>query len=527
MEGGKSYINPIVLDPGVEKNPRVKPVLSTADVFKIPPSSSDFNEGSLIVWDYVSGPHITRFMPDSLNFIVTIKYSNPFKTLNTTHLTKKKNNEEPTLLEYGYDLNFFEKDLVTISNNHVEGRPFFWNPLSGPVASLVSEVEILCNGVVVQRDSTGFMSLYTSLNRMFCRKEYRTAFCGHDKILSTSEERTPVKSEFKVRKETISSSYKHALDESDSGSLCANDFTYCLSGSVDGLAFLGSSKSLSLQSMMNEPPGAPEFALLPPNTHLVIRLRLHDERALRLIDGRPNDVCYFGDQTRLTADEKRPKKIEIQIKDCFLLAQRFIPASSTEKLQKRMNTSYKYYIDQPIYRTVNIQSGHLTTQLKCAFPAGARLIFVALVKVHQLYRDPKNSVLSDATRFALPKEFKKIIFKLNGHPFIFDSGLEINGTNRQSSADARRLYDYYRDRRLTSDPFSSFWPAEGIGYKQAFALDLTPYNTELGEVEIGAEIHWKDAAPVELVCVMCSPQQKMISRSGNAFSLWESDAVGA
>ena len=530
-EGGKTFVHPIVLDPGVEKNVRVKPPLSTAEVFRISPNSSDFTN-KVIQFQYQSGDFVTRLINNAFNFVVGIKITNPLKDKTVASLRLKADGKLPTALERGLNDTVFNLDTVTLATNHVEGRAMYWNPVSTAIPALISEVEILCNGIVVQRDTTGFMSVYSTLNRIFSREEFRIAAVGHRHILHNSLDREAKTSENFTRKDTISPAYKYALDQLDAQTLLGDadgkEVLYCLSGGLDGLIFAGLSKNLSLQSMMNDLPSNPEMALIPPNTHLVIRIRLCDDPALRLIDGTPNDYAYLGDVSTLTADEQRPAKIDIELKDVFLLAQRFIPATS-EKLQKRIHTASKYYIDQPLYRTVNVIAGHLISQFKCQFPPGIRMVYIAFMGVHQLYRSPDGKVLSDGTRFNLPKEFKKIVFKLNGQPFLFDGGLEIPAENRDAAADAMRLYSYYRDRRLTSDSFSSFWPrgATAVGYKQAFALDLTPYQLQHGEVEIGVEIQWKTAAPKNTMCLFCAPHEVCISRSGGTFALWESDAIGS
>jgi hypothetical protein len=86
--------------------------------------------------------------------------------------------------------------------------------------------------------------------------------------------------------------------------------------------------------------------------------------------------------------------------------------------------------------------------------------------------------------------FRGISFAIDNERILFPDGLRIDGSNPNSSPDARKYYSYLLSRQLTDAPFDKmFPPLPAIGLRQAFCLDVSSFNIT-DSSEFSLEITW-------------------------------------
>lgn len=528
MSGEVKNVTPLLRNPGSLKRTRNKPKIHDVDLIKIPTQTVDFNTNPLLTWEINTGNECLRFLPNAVNLRVSINIKNHMQGLSD----KDKKDKFPDTVTTRDSLTGvdFTRDWNRLCTRHNQGRELFFNPLSGAIPALVGEIEVLINGVLVQRDSSSLLSLYAQLNRLFASERHRSAYVGHEHVLHSSEDLTTEEGNSLKHKRSISESFMYALDQLDGEKLASSGtgqgYSVNLSGGIDGCFLLGGSKNLTLQSMNGEPPGPPDMVLIPPNNIITIRLRLPDQIAMRMIDNAVPGYEYLGEDTGSTmAPEKTKPAMSFTIHEAFLLAQKVRPEGG-EKLARQLNTAGKYYFDLPVWRYTSIPPDQQHTTVRERFPPNVTIVYCCFLKTYQILRDPSDNNFSDATRFNLPPQFQKIIFKVNGSPVLFENGLEIPKTERHAQSDARLLYTYMRNRNMTSDSFESFFPRgeTASGFKQAFVLDLLPYQLQDVPVEISAEITWNPKSGKNWNLAMVAPVEAAVSKSGESFSTWESTA---
>ena len=515
-------ITPLLRNPGSLKRVRTKPKLADVEVIKIPTQTVDYNANPLLTWEINTGDKCLRFLPNAVNFRVTIDIANALKGQAATV-------SDNTKAADGLVDEDFTRDSNRLCPRHNWGRQLLFNPLSSPIPALVSEVEILINGILVQKDSSGLLSLYAQLNRVFASRRHREAYVGHEHVLHSSEDMQAEDTKGLKFKKTISPSFMYALEQLDAEKLpiAGNNAGYSvnLSGGIDGCFLLGGSKNLTLQSMAGEPPAPPDMVIIPPNSIVTIRMRINDQIHFRMIDNAIPGNQYMGnDITDFTALNKKPD-MKVSIHEAYLLAQKIRPEGG-EKLSKQLNVAGKYFFDMPVWRYSAIPAEQQHTVVRERFPPNVTIVYCAFLKTHQIHRDVADNLFSDLTRFNLPLQLQKIVFKVNGSPVLFENGLELPQKERHAQSDARLLYTYMRNRNITTDSFESFFPRGDTcsGFKQAFVLDLLPFQLQDVPIEVTAEITWNAVSTKNWNLAMVAPIEAVVSKTGDNLSTWESSA---
>ena len=168
---------------------------------------------------------------------------------------------------------------------------------------MVSEVEILLDGQVVQVDRGGFLSITNTLNRLFVPSTRRTEIVGHPYILHNEEDKkmlgnaTDDETKFLYK----SPSYEYALNSLNAVGKKTGKKAVQLKSDLDGIFLLSRPKNLGLEAMSRCHSGYNQHPLIPPNTEDVVVLGVPE---LKLANGEA-EVADVPPNTELEAIKEK------------------------------------------------------------------------------------------------------------------------------------------------------------------------------------------------------------------------------
>ena len=513
--GGGSVTSYHLENAGTRQRKKVKPKAELVDVQRILPENADYTKAKIVTFSLQTGSYAVRFLPNALQVTLRPKIKNPlFTTAADQDKDKARfwNNATPLAVVQSAKPNI--------------NRVAFTNPITGGPSCLISEVEIYLDNQLVQASRDGFISIANTLNRLFLPAHKRQEIVGHEYMLHNEIDKDPLVQISKTQGKIINvykPSYEHALRSFDAVD-DENGADVTLQSDLDGIFPLCRPKNMTLTQITRCETGENQHPLLPPGIELTIRIRLNDPLHFRTIDTHIEDDKFFSNDAP-TAEKNFPfKDMEYEIKDMSLLVQKI--KYEDPRIQNQLSSgAWSCYFDQYIYRANGLPSGQLVTNTPDNLPPNTGLVYLAIVRINQLYKDPAEIRSSDGTRYALPTGLQKMVIRLNNKVILFENGLTINRDECASQRDAGLFYQYLRSRNLTTDSFHSFFPKKGkIGYKNAFPLDLTPYLLDEPS-KIHVECHWNsDGCPADHYLCFFIPQAVNITRDSKEASIWKSTA---
>lgn len=508
---------------GVLKRKAVQPTADFVRYQLIKPDNNEWKSSGFVSFTIRTGNESIRMTENCVTFYITPKIDIS-TTINTENLT---------LLP----LNPFERvtnvqgDQTTTTGLQ---RSIYFNPLAGGPATLISECEIILDGQRVQINTGGFFSITNTLNKLFAPAHVRRHSLGHNHILHNEND---VKTWFDF--------YNHGDDKGNFKAFIKNpDYEYALnevnsvgdkicpvSGDLDGMLFLSKPKNLGLNSILECDIGKNQHAILPPNCELKVKFRLNDPLQYRVIDTRMSASTFFSSAANTATSPPagdrfhRGKFCDIDIDEITLTIEKI--RWEKEKIQRSMATgSINYEIDQYIFRSRALEANQSSTYTEHDLPGNIGLAYCMFSRANQIYCDAQGFRGSDGTRFALPPGMNKIEFKLNDTRIIFSQGLKISRDDCSYQRDAVQFYQYLKHRNLTDDSFDSFFPKGGkIGFKNAFPIDLTPYNITK-PCKLGIYCEYINKSPSDYYCTLFAPQSVNIFKPSRD-SIWQSSATVA
>lgn len=523
---------------GTNKRKKIKPKAESIDIMQIHPENKDYKRSRIITFTHNTGNNAVRFMPNC--FIVTLypEVKNEDFVADAAQDApadqKRKWNGMTPFEKVMKKKKFLERDptdaasIIDVEKDVADKYPraFFYNPVTGSAANLISEVEVLLDGQVVQVDRGGFLSITNTLNRLFIPSEKRTEIVGHPHVLHNEEDKDMLGTDDYTKFLFQQRSYRFALNELNAVAKVAGKQAVILQADLDGVFPLSRPKNLGLEAISRCHSGLNQHPMIPPHTELTIRMRLNDPLHLRVIDSGIDDSIFFNTtdtDTVPTTDIFPTEKINFEILDISLLLQKI--RWDDEKISKQLRTgSVSYNFDQYIYRAHALPASQTVTITKEKIPAGTGLIYVAFMKSNQLFKDGRMQRSSDGSRFAFPPKMTHIHFRLNGNSILFENGLHISRNTAHSDTDAMLFYSYLLKRNLTTDSFESFFPVSPhLGYKCVFPLDLTPFQLDKpGDLTL--ECRFATGSPSDYYIVMFMPESVTISKASPG-STWETTAT--
>lgn len=506
---------------GTKERKKIRPRAELMDIQRLTPEIQDYTAGKVLEWKIQTGSYAVRFLENCIQMKIE-------------HLVKNSSYTGPNAITENAkrEWNGMTPFSAPVANQTMSDRKAYWNLLAGGPASIISEVEIYLDHQLVQAERTGFFSIYNTLNALFLPADKREELLGHPYILHNSNQDGVILGKTRTMTDLLDPSYAYTLNCVD-GKKADKPASVILQSDLFGVFPLCKPKNLTLEQILRCPSsGLNQAPLIPPGIEITIRMRLNDPLHYRIIDGGTPDISYFSsDSTRAPNDEQKFKynDIHLRIKDVSLLIEKI--KWDEDRIQRQLSSgTLSYVFDQYIYRARSLNVGTVTTTITDPIPAHTQIVYFAIMYANQLYKDSENTRSSDATRFAIPEKLQKIVFRLNNKVILFENGLSISRDDCHSQPDAGLLYQYMKTRRLTSEPFSTFFPSElktdsgNIGYKNVIPIDLVPYIlTEPSQLTV--ECTWADGGcPADLYLCLFIPQSVKIERDSKQSAIWKSTA---
>ena len=133
-----------------------------------------------------TGNKAWRFMPFPLiTTVIPTEKNEDYGSAETTVAQVDKDREWDGMRPFEYIYEPATGGAKKVKENR---RAYFFNPVTGGAANLISEVEILLDGQLVQVDRTGYFSIYNTMNRVFVTSDVRNKINGHPYILHNSHD---------------------------------------------------------------------------------------------------------------------------------------------------------------------------------------------------------------------------------------------------------------------------------------------------------------------------------------------------
>ena len=161
---------------GTEKRRTIKPRAETDEHIKVHPEDGSAKGGQTATFYLNSGNMAFRILPNGVCIALKTLFKNKdYKSALTTVTDADKKREYNGMTPF--DLDKSDADTPKFP------RAFYFNPLTGGVANLISEIEILLDGQTVQVDRSGFLPISNTLNRLFIPSNFRREINGHPFII--------------------------------------------------------------------------------------------------------------------------------------------------------------------------------------------------------------------------------------------------------------------------------------------------------------------------------------------------------
>ena len=518
---------------GCKKRVKLRPQAQMVDVQLISPENQDdYGPGRIVTFNIQTGSYALRF----LNNCLQIRLKPSFKNENYDGSEEFKDDDVKSQQWLG----FTPFEAKGTGNDKNKNRALYFNPITGGPACLIAETETYFDNQLVQSNREGFISITQTLNRLFLPAHKRRKVCGHPHILhndlntighKTADPATsPIPMPIGPGNRAYDPAYYYALDQVNTGIRGVDGKDIIIQSNLDGIFPMSQPRNLTIEQIYDceDTAGLNQLPLIPPQTEITLRLRLNDPLFFRMIDSNCPTKKYFGekDPNIPTGNETFPwDDVKFEIKDIHLLVEKI--RWKDEKIQRQLSTGgVNYHFDQYIFRSKALVCGLSNPPFKMPLPPNTQLVYFAIMRNCQLYKDTNGVRGSDGTRFTFPERLYKMLFRLDGQVILFENGLEMNKNDARSQKDSGLFYQYMRARGFTDDEKETFWPGtpNTIGYKQCFPIDLSPYClTEASQLSI--ETWWSGkGVPPDLYGCLFIPQSVHISKEAGS-PIWKSTAT--
>lgn len=206
----------------------------------------------------------------------------------------------------------------------------------------------------------------------------------------------------------------------------------------------------------------------------------------------------------------------IEIEDIWLMCERV--KFHNPAVQRELNSEHlKYYVDKPQFSLVSVGTGLQYLSSTHVIPVNTSCVYVAISFAFQIFGDTSGRRASDITKLTMPKNHKKITFRLDDQPILFSEGLQIRAIQPHACPDTALLYEYLRDEELIDMDFESFscLPSK-MSFNQAFMVDCSKFGLK-SPAKLTVELEYESQSLSEagrMVAVIC-PVETCIQRTKN------------
>lgn len=382
------------------------------------------------------------------------------------------------------------------------------DPVLG-VSTFVESCEISLDNTVVYKDNTGRHSLYQALNRKFTTAEMRKKVGMQPGLIFNDKDlaKTGVDDE-------IVKAGKLMVFGTGGGT------SRIITGSLDGNPLLGTPRNLSVECL-TDGTGAENNrpAVIPPFTTITIKLNLRADLKYHVFLTK-SDLSVNGVYWRTTkptgntvidySGEQHAENLKINIEECSLLAERLF-FSEEKSLKPLKGDNISYYFDFPTYVITGLPAqSYFSTSF--IIPPGTPLVYVTFLAKHQLIPDTLGKRPSDPTKFVLPPNLTKILFRLNNRPILFETGLEVLAATPQKSTDYKMYHNYLVEENLTDLSYEDFCPRANRSYNNVFVLNLCD-AAFAQPAKLVVEMTFSDSAPTNWYCTMVMPTEQKFRKT--------------
>lgn len=239
---------------------------------------------------------------------------------------------------------------------------------------------------------------------------------------------------------------------------------------MDGSGYLGPAKAFSTSVMHNFDAKHNLACIIPPETRVGIRFKLHDDSSKFIINDGITDTKLLSKDAE--SDDMSVQDMEVVITDVKVLYETLdIPNATLFP-----KTEFRQFFDTHNCSTDDFATGTIgTVALNKGIPDSAKGVIIGFApEEFHWYTDASNKPAS--YRFTFPDALSKFHVSVDGHPLEFAEGLEgLGGLSAQTRSGGGRLYNYLTSLGLIDRRISEMFPLGGDsrGYTHLVYFDLT------------------------------------------------------
>ena len=299
--------------------------------------------------------------------------------------------------------------------------------------------------------------------------------------------------------------------------------------SLDGFFPLAPGKNFAASKLTGQTPNNKLF--FPPFTKIRIELMLRKEVVsfIQLIN--VSMIDYFklaNNANTMTGDNIDEKKVcgkmNLVVKKSYLTYETF-KMDTNKDFPKYTSGTIIYPLDLYTSSFWTITKGSSTYACNFMLKANVTHVYLAFLRDHQY--DLNTTIKKNLSAFTVfPRNLDRIRFELNGEMLAFDDDLkELDIT---SSVSQRLWYEYLKNRKLVTEPLSSFFPGsdDERSLHQLFFLDLTTHkiqDMDLLKVSVNFKGNLNENS-YKLFLVTCRPGS-ITRKQSHSGPIWELNEV--
>ena len=467
---------------------RIKPYVDESIGREIEPvAGTDLNNERFIVYEMATGP--TEFaILSNLPFYASYRLNyNPAggaanqKSAPLDIISTYKNEYLAILDE---TTNEIQVTKPGIPNAEVKNMCYINNAL-GP-ACFFSHYEATINGYNLLESSnlSGFQYLYQALNRFFATKDDLVKTFGEDlgTLIDKSSQR-----DFKDPSPELIKTLK-STQFSTSTSWKTRTFGF------DGFPLFGP-RNFALAKLMGSNVSKNQYAILPPNTTLIVKLFLTEAMWHRMefplesftyMSNAPTEVpnipVYFNNP-----------KIEF---DKLTLRYTSMKISNKEVLNKCYKTSLHYFTDLINFQQFTVPVKQAFTRHNVLLKKHCKSIIITFPKTWQLYNMSKPNK-HQCARFTFPRYLENVKLIMPGNEVLgYTQGYANFGEGSYNSQIPQAYYQSLIDANVIDCSYDSMFPEDEydnktISFRQAIFVDLTQRKIEQ-DTQMAIECNWRN-----------------------------------
>lgn len=276
--------------------------------------------------------------------------------------------------------------------------------------------------------------------------------------------------------------------------------------SFDGSGFLGVAKNFGNAVFHDFDPECNKPCIIPPETRVTVRMRLHEDLTKYLInDGVDDSVLLAGK----TGTANIASGYHLVIKEAKL---QYEELESSVKLKEE----YTQYFDTHDTTTADVPTNSLASTLEKSVPHGAKGVMISFAPEAFHYWSQTNNIPA-SYRFLFPAELIDLKFTLGGEKLIFPEGLkDLGGTTARNKDGAHSLYNYLASNKLISRSFNEMFPKAKNGYAKVIYFDLSdPVYEKLKNRTLSVELRFKETLDVKWNIYYHFVMEQKLSKSKN------------